>query len=184
MAQAQTGNGWGLVLAWGILSILVGLIAFAWPFSATLAVTVIVGILFLVAGISGVAAGIASHDHEARLYAIAWGVLSILLGLFLAADPLSGAFSLTLLVVIGLAVRGVMLIVWGTRSRRLRTGMIVFGAIDLLLALLLLLTSPWSAMTLPGYILGASFVFNGVGAVLAGLDHRKGAPAFARPDAI
>jgi uncharacterized membrane protein HdeD (DUF308 family) len=49
--------------------------------------------------------------------------------------------------------------------------------------LLVLWSLPFSALTLPGYILGISFLFGGVPAILGGLAHRKGAPAFATPAA-
>ncbi|MFZ5746279.1 MAG: HdeD family acid-resistance protein [Pseudomonadota bacterium] len=174
----QAGSGWGWVLAYGVFSILLGIMAFAWPFSATLAATIVIGSFFLASGILAVAAGLGGRSHDASGYAVLWGIVSIILGLILAFDPVNGALSLTLLVLVWLIVRGVMEIFWGFRLRRLRGPLIGLGAINLVLALLLLATVPWSALTLPGYILGASFLFGGVGAVAAAIDHRKGARAF------
>jgi uncharacterized membrane protein HdeD (DUF308 family) len=50
-----------------------------------------------------------------------------------------------------------------------------------LLALYVLWALPWAALTLPGYILGISFVFGGVTSVASALNHKKGAAAFAAP---
>jgi len=46
------------------------------------------------------------------------------------------------------------------------------------LAVIVLATLPWSALTLPGYVLGISFLFGGVTSVASALAHKKGAPAF------
>ncbi len=57
--------------------------------------------------------------------------------------------------------------------------MIALGVVNILLALFVLATLPLSAMTLPGYILGLSFLFGGITAIASALDHKKGASAFA-----
>jgi uncharacterized membrane protein HdeD (DUF308 family) len=59
--------------------------------------------------------------------------------------------------------------------------LIALGIINVLLALFILATVPFSALTLPGYILGISFIFGGVTSITAAADHRKGASAFAVP---
>ena len=56
--------------------------------------------------------------------------------------------------------------------------MIALGVVNILLAVIVLATLPWSALTLPGYVLGISFLFGGVMSVASALAHKKGAPAF------
>ncbi|MGN6374462.1 MAG: DUF308 domain-containing protein [Sphingomonas sp.] len=51
------GAGWGWLMGYGILSVLLGLAAFADPFSASFAASLVVGAFFLVAGIGSIAAG-------------------------------------------------------------------------------------------------------------------------------
>jgi len=165
-------TGWGWTLAYGIVSVLVGVLAFAAPFPATIAATLVVGFFFLAGGIASLVAGFrARHGH--RGYAIFLGLLSVLVGGYMIVQPVGGALSLTLMVIVWLAVRGVMELVVGFRVKRLRVAMLALGALNLLLAILLYTTVPWSALTLPGYILGASFLFSGVVAILAALGDRK-----------
>jgi uncharacterized membrane protein HdeD (DUF308 family) len=57
--------------------------------------------------------------------------------------------------------------------------MIVLGIVNLVLAAIVLATLPWSALTLPGYVLGISFLLGGATSIGAALAHRKGEPAFA-----
>ncbi len=178
MSAPLAGASWGWMLGYGILSVVLGIAAFAWPFAATLAATLVVGAFFAAAGIVSIVAGIRGRGHDGRGYAIGFGIMSLLIGLVMALEPMSGAFSLTLMVTAWLAVRGVMEIAFGTRMRRGKAMMIVLGMVNIVLAGVVLATLPFSALTLPGYILGISFLFGGVTAIASALAHRKGAPAF------
>lgn len=60
------------------------------------------------------------------------------------------------------------------RVRRLRVPMLALGVLNLLLAVLLFGTVPWSALTLPGYVLGASFLFGGIVSILGALAQKRG----------
>ena len=175
------GAGWGWIMAYGILSVLIGIAAFAWPFAATYAATLIVGAFLIAAGGVSIISGVVAHDHHGRGYAIGFGIVSLLLGLFMAFYPLSGAISLTVLVAIWLGVRGVMELVVGSRLRRGRGMMIVLGIVNVLLAVYIVATLPWSALTLLGVILGISFLFGGVTAIASAAAHRSGAAPFAVP---
>lgn len=175
------GAGWGWILLYGIVSVIVGAFAFAWPFAATYAATVVIGAFFLVSGAVSIAAGVMGRGAQSRWYAVLLGIVSIAAGLILWFEPLTGALSLTLLVVAWLLIRGALELVWGFRHRRMRGWMLALGALNVLIAILVMATVPWSTLTLPGYILGLSFVFGGVTSIVAALDHRKGAAAFATP---
>lgn len=177
--ERPVGAGWGWLLAYGILSLILGIAAFLWPFSATIAATLIIGTFFIAAGVVSLGAGIFGGAREGRGYAILFGILSVIVGAIIAFEPATGALSLTLLVVIWLGLRGLFELVWAFRSAAHRGWMIALGILNLLLALLVLGTISWSAMTLPGYILGISFLFAGVAEISRALDHRKGARAFA-----
>ena len=174
----RPGAGWGWILAYGVLSALLGLAAFVFPVPATLAATLVIGAFFLASGLVSIGAGIFGKGHEGRGYAIGFGILSLIIGLIMAFEPATGAISITLLVAVWLGLRGVLEVVLGTRMRRRRGLMIALGVLNILLALVVLATLPWSAMTLPGYILGLSFLFGGITAIASALDHKKGASAF------
>ncbi|PZQ62694.1 MAG: hypothetical protein DI544_00275 [Sphingomonas taxi] len=179
--RPATGAGWGWIMAYGIVSTLVGIAAFVWPFAATFAATVVIGMLLFVSGVFSIAAGLFGHGHEGRGYAVVFGLLSVIVGAIMVFEPATGAVSLTLMVAVWLGVRGILEIVWGARMRRRRGMMVVLGVLNLLLAAFFLFTVPWSALTLPGFILGLSFLFGGVTAVASASDHRKGAEPFAIP---
>jgi uncharacterized membrane protein HdeD (DUF308 family) len=173
------GAGWGWLLAYGILSAVLGLCAFAWPFAATLAATLVIGAFFMAAGVVSIIAGLSGKGHEGRGYAIGFGIVSLVIGAIMAFEPATGALSLTLLVAVWLGVRGAMEIAFGARMRRGKGLMIALGLVNILLAIVVLATLPFSALTLPGYILGISFLFGGITSIVSGLSHRQGEPAFA-----
>jgi uncharacterized membrane protein HdeD (DUF308 family) len=166
------GPGWGWSLAYGIVSVLIGLLAFAAPFPATLAATMIVGFFFLAGGIASLIA--AFRGRNGRGYAALFGLLSVIAGGYMLLMPVGGALSLTLLMIVWLAARGIMELIVGARFRRMRVPMLLLGALNVVLAILLYTTVPWSALTLPGYILGASFLFGGIVAIIGALSDRRG----------
>jgi len=169
----KSGAGWGWILAYGIISTIIGFLALAWPFSATLAMTLVVGAFFIATGIASLASGIGGKGHETRWYEMLFGVISIALGCLLAFRPVIGAISLTLTVATWLGLRGIFEIYWGFRIRRHRWLLIVMGVINILLDIFLLATLPMSAMTLPGFILAISFIFGGVTAIMVALGYRS-----------
>lgn len=173
------GAGWGWILAYGILSVVLGIAAFVWPVPATFAATLVIGAFFIAAGALSIGAGLFGRGHEGRAYQIGFGLLSVVIGGILAFEPATGALSLTLLVAVWLGVRGAMELGFGFRMRRGKGAMIALGLIDVILAIVVLATLPWSALTLPGFILGISFLFGGIAAISSALAHKKGEPAFA-----
>ena len=173
------GAGWGWILAYGILSAVLGIAAFVWPVPATFAATLVIGAFFIAAGALSIGAGLFGRGHEGRAYQIGFGLLSVVIGGILAFEPATGALSLTLLVAVWLGVRGAMELGFGFRMRRGKSAMIALGLIDVILAIVVLATLPWSALTLPGFILGISFLFGGIAAISSALAHKKGEPAFA-----
>jgi len=174
----RAGAGWGWILAYGILSVVLGLAAFVSPFSATYAATLVIGAFLIAAGIVSIVSGFAGKGHEGRGYAIGFGLVSLIIGLIMAFEPATGAISLTLLIAVWLGVRGALEIGLGARFRHGKGLMIALGVVNILLAVFVLATLPWSALTLPGYVLGISFLFGGLASVSSALAHKKGAPAF------
>ncbi|MDD1451390.1 DUF308 domain-containing protein [Sphingomonas sp. H160509] len=66
--RPRAGAGWGWILAYGVLSVVLGVMAFASPFSATYAATLVIGAFFIAAGVVSIVSGFAGKGHEgARL---------------------------------------------------------------------------------------------------------------------
>ena len=176
------GAGWGWIMAYGVVSVVLGIAAFVFPYAATFAATVTIGVLFFVSGVFAIAAGLFGHGAESRGYSVLFGILSVVVGALMVMEPVTGAISLTLTVAVWLGARGALELWWGLKMRRRRGMLIALGAVNVLLAVFIAMTVPWSALTLPGFVLAISFLFGGVAALTAAGDHRKGASAFAVPE--
>lgn len=116
----QGHRRWGAFLFEGVVGILFGLYAIVVPISAAAAFVAFVAIWAVFTGILEITAAIRLRRHvRGEWILILVGVLSILLGLTLAAAPVSGAvFLVWVLAGYGLLF-GVLLIALGFRVRRL-----------------------------------------------------------------
>ncbi|MBR0551235.1 HdeD family acid-resistance protein [Stakelama marina] len=168
-------RGWGWMLAFGLLSIIIGIVSIFWPFPASLAAALVTGSLLFVAGVGALVSAFSGHNHESRTYTILLGILSVIVGLLIWFAPVAGVVSLAVLVMVWLASRGVMELYLGFRYRRNRGLMVTLGIINLLLVAAIVLTVPLSALVLPGYILGLSFLFGGFTQVAHALSHKRAA---------
>lgn len=174
----RTGAGWGWLLAYGIVSVGLGMLAFLTPFSATFAAVLTVGAMLIATGLMSIVAGIFTKGHHHRGYALLLGALSLTAGLLTVFRPASGAISLTLLIAAWLLVRGVLEIAWGVRHHHHRVMMIVLGVLNIVVAIYIVALFPITAPTLPGFVLGLTLLFGGATAIASALAHKKGASAF------
>ncbi|MES2095578.1 MAG: DUF308 domain-containing protein [Pseudomonadota bacterium] len=162
VSQPTRPKGWGWLLAYGLLNIAVGFFAFQWPVSATFAATLVVGSFLLASGIFALVAGFGMRGHRISGYILFYGVLTVLVGVLIAFDPVAGAVSLTMAIMVWLIARGIVEIALGARLGRFGVMLVVLGLLNLVLAGWIVWTVPFSSLTLPGYLLGVSFLFSGI----------------------
>lgn len=82
-------------LAAGIILLLGGFIALVFPLPASIAITLLVGITFLLGGVASLYAGVFNAGLPGRWWIVLTGLLELALGVWLVADPLAGLVSLT-----------------------------------------------------------------------------------------
>ena len=80
----------------GLLLLLGGIVALAFPLPASLAITLFTGVIFIIGGASSLYAGVFGTFLPGRIWVLLSGLLSLVLGVWLVADPLAGLVSLTL----------------------------------------------------------------------------------------
>jgi uncharacterized membrane protein HdeD (DUF308 family) len=80
----RVGRHWGWVLAYGILTLIAGVVVLAWPGETLLVLAVLFGIQLIVSGIFRFVAALASTDLTGgtRVMLALLGVLSIIIGLW------------------------------------------------------------------------------------------------------
>ena len=105
---ADVGRHWGWVLAFGIITLLAGLLTLAWPGRTIVVVAVLFGIQLVVAGIFRFVAAFASDDESGgtRVLLALLGVLSFIVGLYALRHILITVAALALLLGIFWIVNG------------------------------------------------------------------------------
>ena len=109
---------WGWVLFEGILSILVGIIAFANPALTAQALLYIIAVWAILTGVMEIAAAFAIREVVSREWVLALaGILSVAFGILLFIYPSAGILSILWLVGIYAIVFGILFIVYAFRLR-------------------------------------------------------------------
>jgi uncharacterized membrane protein HdeD (DUF308 family) len=106
-------------------------------------------------------------------------VLGIVVGAVLLASPLTGAFSLTLVLVAFFLVEGAVSIMFALDHKRELSGqwgwMLASGIIDLALAIMIFAGLPSTAAWAVGLLVGINMIFGGSALIAMALHARKGA---------
>jgi uncharacterized membrane protein HdeD (DUF308 family) len=168
---------WGLFLAEGIILVLLGLLAIVVPPLASLAVTILVGWLFLISGIVGLVTTFWAKGAPGFWWSLVSAVIGIVAGVILLGWPISGVLSLTLVLIVFFIMEGVASIMYGIEHRKeasSRAGWIIAsGVIDLILAAIIFSGLPGSAAWAIGLLVGINMVFGGTSLIAMALAGRS-----------
>lgn len=139
MLQAMVENWWAFMLR-GVLAVLFGLAAFAWPGLTAAVLLMFLGAWFLVDGVFGLAA--AFRSEEDRMMNILSSAISIIAGLVVLVKPLAGMVAVAIVIGVWAIFKGVLEISAAIRLRKemenewflILAGVIsvIFGAIIIL----------------------------------------------------
>jgi uncharacterized membrane protein HdeD (DUF308 family) len=174
---AAVRGHWGFFLAEGIILILLGLAAVVEPLVATFALSIFIGWLLIISGIVGLFSTFKMRPAPGFWWSLISAILAIVVGGLLIWHPIAGVFSLTLALIIFFIIEGIASIMFALEYRRnlpARWGwMVVSGIVDLILAAIILLGLPGSALWALGLLLGINMVFGGATLVVMALDARQ-----------
>ena len=113
--RARDG-GWWVVLLWGIVSIVAGVLALIWPALTALALVLLMGATALVNGVLELVLAVRLRRQIAGEWLLGLaGVVSILFGLFVLIFPGPGALALVWLIAVHAIAIGILLIAAGLR---------------------------------------------------------------------
>ena len=156
---------WKLFLIEGIILVILGILAILVPPLATIAVTILIGWLFLISGVAGLITTFGARHAPGFWWSLLSALLGIAAGLVLLVWPLSGAISLTLLLIVFFIIEGVLSIMYAVEHKRELTGqwgwMLVSGIIDLILAAMIWGGLPSTAAWALGLLVGINLIFGG-----------------------
>lgn len=165
---------WKALLIEGILLSIFGLAAIVVPPAASLAVTILLGWLFLISGIAGLALTFWARELPGFWWSLISAALAVLAGLILLAQPAQGTLTLTIVVGAYFLAEGVATIMYALEHRRELSGrwswMLIAGLMDILIAVIIITGLPGSALWAIGLLVGINLLFGGatlIGVALA-----------------
>jgi uncharacterized membrane protein HdeD (DUF308 family) len=171
---------WKLYLAEGVVLVALGLIAIVIPPLATLTVTILFGWLFLVSGVMGLITTFWMRNAPGFWWSLISAALGVLVGGMLLARPVSGAFSLTIVLVAFFMIEGIVSIMFALDHKRELSGrwgwMLVSGVIDLVLGAMIFAGLPSTAAWAIGLLVGINMVFGGSALIGMALHAKNAAP--------
>ncbi len=180
-ADSRLHAHWRLFLAEGLVLLILGVAAVVLPPIATLAVEIVIGWLLLISGVVGLISTFAMRNAPGFTWSLVSALAATAAGVALIGWPVSGAFSLTLVLTGFLVIEGVVSILYALEHRRGATGrwgmMLASGVIDLVLAGIIFAGLPATAAWAIGLLLGVNLVFGGTALIAMAL-HARG-PAVA-----
>jgi uncharacterized membrane protein HdeD (DUF308 family) len=171
---------WMLYLVEGVVLLVLGTIAIIIPPLATLAATILFGWLFLISGMVGLVTSFMMRAAPGFWWSLISAALGVLVGGWLLARPVSGAVSLTILLVAFFIIEGAVSIMFALDHKRELSGrwgwMLMSGIVDLVLGAMILAGLPSTAAWAIGVLVGINMVFGGTALIAMALHARTGVP--------
>src|SRR6266705_2032766 len=114
-AKRQIADNWGWFLALGVLLIVAGVAAIAFPLLSTIATKIALGWIFIVAGVVLVIHAFSIQGWRGFLLGLLVGALYVVAGGWLAFFPFTGIVTLTLLLAALFLAEGVLEVMMAVR---------------------------------------------------------------------
>ena len=166
---------WGWFLAVGIVLIVAGLAAVAFPFISTVAAKIMLGWLFLIGGVVMIVHAFQAPAWSGFLWNLLIGLLYAVAGAYLAFFPLTGLLTLAILLAALFFAEGIMEIIMAFRVRP-HDGwgfLLLSGIAALAVGVLIAMDLPGSATWALGLLVGINLLFTGSSYVALALAGRK-----------
>ncbi|NBD29678.1 MAG: HdeD family acid-resistance protein [Alphaproteobacteria bacterium] len=155
----------GRIFWLGVILSVIGLLSIVFPVVGSILTKVMIGWVFLVAGAVMLWQAFQARRWNAALWTGLVALLHLALGVYLSFFPLTGLVGLTVLLAVLFAIQGVVELRMGLTHRAARgwVWMVLSGMASLVLALLLTLGLPGTAMWALGLMVGLNLLTSGIG---------------------
>ncbi len=177
----QTSAPWGVFVGFGLLMMLAGVAAIAFPIAATFAAEIVIGAILVFSGACQLIQAISRARWKGRALTGLTGALAVAAGVLLLVFPLSGVLTLTIVMAAYFLVSGAfrLALAFQLRPEDSWGWMALSGAMALLLGILVLFQLPEISAWLIGLLLGIDLLFAGTWALFLGFAQRRSTAAAA-----
>ena len=174
-AKRQISDNWGWFLTLGLLLILAGMAAIAFPLLSTIATKIALGWIFLVAGVVLVIHAFSIQGWRGFLLGLLVGALYVVAGGYLAFFPFTGIITLTLLLAALFLAEGVLEVMMAMRVRPHEgwVWLLISGIIAVAVGVMIAAELPSSAVWAIGLLTGINLLSTGVSFVVLALAGRR-----------
>jgi uncharacterized membrane protein HdeD (DUF308 family) len=165
MPAAMSGMraNWGWLLAIGIIFVIGGALAILAPSAASIAVTLVVAVVFVWIGIMQIIQSFSDKSWAGFAWQLIIGIIILLGGLAVYFNPLLGTLTLTLVVAAMFIAKGIFQLILGFRMRpHSGSGWIIAaGVLSIIVGILIWVQWPSAALWALGTLAGISLIFTG-----------------------
>lgn len=173
----KTGRHWYLLLMLGILFVVLGIWVFRTPIASNVALAFLFAYLFLITGILEIIYAVINRNFlDGWGWALAGGIMNLLVGVLLLARGELTLLILPFFVGFGLLFRSTMSIVWAVELRKYRipnwAGLLVIGILGVVFSFILLWNPLFAGMTIVVYT-ALALIFAGISYIYTAFQLRK-----------
>lgn len=168
---------WGWFLALGILLIVLGTVALGSAFLMSVFSMLFLGWMMIAGGVIEAFHAFTCKRWSGFFIDLLTGILYVVVGFMVVANPGAAAVTLTLLIAMFLIFGGIFRIIVAVVVRYPHWGWVLFhGAVNLLLGILIWQQWPLSGLWVIGFFVGIDMIFNGWSLVMLGLAAKGAKP--------
>ena len=134
------------------------------PFASGAALSTLVGFLFILSGVALISGMVINRRHNflAMLGSILLGIAYFILGYVFITDPVVGIVTMSMMLAVLFAIGGVLRLSVGFRMKGINGSwlQIVIGALDLVIAIMLITANPEMSFALVTVVVGIELLFS------------------------
>jgi uncharacterized membrane protein HdeD (DUF308 family) len=166
VALVKQASKWGIM--WGVLLILLGMLAIAEPLVAAIALATFIAWLLIFVGVVHVALAFHAHSGTSLGWKLLVGLAYLFIGGYLLFRPVVGVATLTLMLAFLFMVEGVLdfMLWWKSRHAGGAFWILVDSVITLVLGSMIYVHWPSSSVWVIGTLVGISLIISGVTRVM------------------
>jgi uncharacterized membrane protein HdeD (DUF308 family) len=175
-ARAQIRQNWGWFLALGIVFVLAGLAAIAFPLLSTIATKIVLGWIFLAGGVLMILHAFSASGWRGFLLGLLIGILYVVAGGWLAFFPFTGIITLTILLAALFLAEGVLEVIMAFRVRPHEgwVWLLLSGLVAAAVGVMIAMGLPSSATWAIGLLTGINLLMTGASFIALALAGRRG----------
>lgn len=168
-------KNWGWLLAYGIVSIILGTIGLGMSFGLTLASILFFGVLLIVGGVFQLFHSFTCKGWKSTVWHVLIALLYVAAGFVMVSDPILASTTLTLLIAWALIAAGILRCIMAFQLRPANAWfwLLLSGIISILLGGMIIAHWPMSGLWVIGLFVAVELIFNGWSYIFVALAARQ-----------